>query len=114
MEEESISIGAEDKRDIEHLGIGQGLLHASTYGVGIILGLNDGDGDAGFIEKDIICPFILGPGMQLSPDDDSPLGQWKLFTDLGVDIPSRALQGWGDVFGADVAFGEGAFVHGLR
>ena len=73
--------------------------------MGIILGLNDGDGDSRFVKEDIICPFVLGPGVQFSPDDDSPFGQRKFLADLGVDVPSYAHQGGGDVFGTDVAFG---------
>jgi hypothetical protein len=49
--------------------------------------------------------------MQFSPDDDPAFGQWKLFPDLGMDIPSPTLQGWSDVFGADIAFGKRAFIH---
>ena len=79
----------------------------------IILNLDDGDWDTWFVKEDKISAFVLGPGMEFPSDDDPSLGQRKLLPNLGMDIPSRALQGGGDVFGADVAFGKGAFIHGL-
>jgi hypothetical protein len=80
----------------------------------IILDFDDGDRYAGFVKENKICTFILGSGMEFSPDDDPSFSYWKLLSDLGKDIPSYALQGGGDVFGADVSFGKGAFVHEVK
>ena len=59
----------------------------------------------------IIGPLVLGAGVQLATDDDTPLGQRELLADLRDNIPPGLLQGRGDAFGADIAFGEVFLVH---
>ena len=74
MKEETVYIRTEYEWDIEPFGIGQGLLHAGAYGMGIILNLDNGVRATGFVEEDIICAFIPGPGMQFSKDNYPSFG----------------------------------------
>jgi len=83
VEQEAIAIGAEHKRDLQHLSIAQRLLHTIADGVIIVLGFDDGDWDVRLIEKDIIDTFVLGSGMELAANDDASFGEGKFFSDLG-------------------------------
>jgi hypothetical protein len=49
----------------------------------------------------------------LAPDNDPAVGKSHFLPDLGMDIPPGLLQGGGDIFGADIAFGKGPFIHVL-
>ena len=43
---------------------------------------------------------------QFSADDNSPFGKSEFLADLHHPVPARALDGWADELGADVAFAK--------
>ncbi|MNL68631.1 hypothetical protein D3C87_1933830 [compost metagenome] len=49
--------------------------------------------------------------MQFAPNDDAALGEADLLANLLVHVPSGLLNGWGDVFAADVPLGKRLFIH---
>jgi hypothetical protein len=69
MFHEGVTVRTVDERDIKSFGIGQCLLHPGAYRIVIVLGLNQGDGDIGFIIEDIVCPFFLAAGMEFTSDN---------------------------------------------
>ena len=115
MFEERVAIGAVGEGHVQHLGVVQGLLHAITDGVIVILGLNDSNGDVGFAVKDVVGSFGPAPADQLASDDHSPLGQADFFAYLCLHVPTGLLHdGWGDEFGANVLLAEGLFLAGFH
>lgn len=113
VEEKAVSIGTENKRNLQHLGISQCLLHAVAKAVAVVLGLNNRDGDIGLIEEHVVSPLVPGAGMELTTHNHPTLGEGELFPDLGGNIPARLLQCRRDELGADIAFGELLLVHRL-
>ena len=49
MLHEGIAVGAVNKWDVEGFGIGQRLLHAGADRVRVVLGLDQSDGEVGFV-----------------------------------------------------------------
>jgi hypothetical protein len=74
VKDKAIAVGGKHKRDVEGHGLVEGLLHAVTNAVVVVLGLDDGDRDTGLVIKDVIRALCLAAGNQLSPDDDASLG----------------------------------------
>ena len=68
VEEESVTVGAEDKGHLKHPGITKCLLHAISEGVAVLLGLNDGNGDIGFVEEHVVNTLVLSAGVQLATE----------------------------------------------
>jgi|ERR1035438_4703574 hypothetical protein len=52
----------QNKRDIEGDGIIEGLLHPGADAMVVVLGLDDGDRDIGFVIKDVVGSFWLCRG----------------------------------------------------
>lgn len=101
MEEEAVPIGREHEGDIEDCGVGQPLLHASPEGVVVVLCLDDGDREVGFVEEEIVGPFLLASGHHLSPHDDPTIGE-GVFPSPLVVLPAGLCQGRADVAIADI------------
>jgi hypothetical protein len=111
MEEERVVIGGEDKGDVQHLRVVEGLLHAGAEGVIIVLGLNQGNGNVGLVVEDVVGAFRLAARDQLATNDDSPFREADFLTNLRVNVPSRRHDGRGDVLRADVALAQVLLVH---
>lgn len=59
MFEEGVTVGAEGKRHVEGLSAGEGLLHTGADRMGFVLGLDDGNGHAGFVvEHEVSAPGL--------------------------------------------------------
>lgn len=106
MEQKPIPIAAEHAGDVEYPGIVERLLDACPHGVGIVLCLDDGDGDVRLIIKDIVGPLALAPCGEFAPHVDFTIGKGDFFEELGVLVPASGFEGGGDVLGTDVPLGE--------
>ncbi len=91
-------------------GVVEGLLHAGADGVVVVLGLDQGDGDA-LVVEDVVGALGLAAGHQLAAHDDAALGEGDLAADLGGLVPPSCDDGRRDVLGADVVFAERLLVH---
>ena len=109
---ETVAIGGKHEGDVQRFGVVERLLHAVADAVRIVLGLDDGKGNVGLVVQDVVGALALPACDQLSANDDAALGETHLLADLVHLVPACATEGGGDELGADVAFGEGSFVHG--
>ena len=75
VKDEAFAVGREGEGDVQHLGIGQRLLHAVPWLVLVVLGLDHGEGNAGPHEQYVIGLFVLAPPGDPSPHPDRSLGQ---------------------------------------
>jgi hypothetical protein len=82
--------------------------------MGIVLGFDDGEGDIGLVVEDIVGALGFAAAHQFAAHNDPALGEAEFLADLQHFIPAGLAERWGDEFGADIAFGESALVHGLR
>lgn len=105
VEQKSVTVGCEHKRDIECRGVVQRLLHAIAHAAVIVLGLDESNGDA-LIVEDVIGSLRLAPRDQLASDNYATLGEADLATNLCGIIPPGLYDRRGDVLGADVGFAE--------
>lgn len=106
MEQKPIPIAAEHAGDVEYPGIIECLLDTCPHGVGIVLRLDDGDGDIRLIIKDIIGPLALTTGGEFAPHINLACRKRDFFEELGVLVPASGFEGGGDVLGADVPLGK--------
>ena len=106
VNQEGVTVAADGKRHLECFGVVQALLHAVADGVGVVLGLDDRNGQVGGVVEDVVGPLLLAARVQLAAHDDAALGEADFFAHLRGEIPAGPLQGRGDVLGADVALGE--------
>lgn len=111
MKDKAVAVGREHEGDIERHRIVEGLLHPGADAVVIVLGLDDSDRNIWFVVKDVVSALGLAAGNELSPDDDAAFGEVDLFADLHHPVPARALYGWADELGADIALAEVFLVH---
>ena len=111
VEYEAVAVRREHEGDVQGLGILQPLLHAVAPGVGVVLGLDQRDGDVGLIVEDVVGALALAPADQLAAHDDATLGEADLLTDLRHLVPPGLVQGGRDELGADVALGEAFLFH---
>jgi hypothetical protein len=84
MLQKAVAIGTVDKRDIEHTGIFQSLLHPGTYGMMIIFDFNDGKVEIGSVGKKVIRPFGTTSGDKLASHRDFASRKRKFFADLSM------------------------------
>ena len=101
-----------DEGDVERFGVVERLLHAVADAVVVVLGLDDREGNVGLVIEDVVGSLGFAACDQLAADDDAALGEADLLADLVHFVPAGAAKGRRDELGADVAFGEGVFVHG--
>ena len=112
VEDKAVAVGGEHKRDIEGHGVVEGLLHAITDAVVVVLGLDDGDRDVGLVIKDVIGALGFAAGDELATDDDASLGKGDLLADLHHPVPARAFDRGAYELGADIALAEVLLIHG--
>jgi hypothetical protein len=114
VEHEAVSVRGENERDVESGSVVEALLHAVADAVRVVLGLDERQRNVGLVVEDVVGALGLAATDQFASNYDAPLRETDLFANLRHHIPSCAAQGGRDEFGADVAFGEGSFVHGGR
>jgi len=106
VEEEAVAVGAEDERNVQDTGVVEGLHHASPYGVLVVLGLNNGNGNVGLEVEDVVSALGLAAGSELAFDVDFAVGEGDFFEELAELVPTGLFEGGRDVLGTDVALGE--------
>ena len=111
MEDEAVAVGGKYKGDIQGLGVMQPLLHPVADGVGVVLGLDQGDGYVGLVIEDVVGPLALATADQLAAHDDAALGEADLLANLRHLVPPGLAQGRCDELGADVTLTEAFLVH---
>jgi len=79
--------------------------------VAVVLGLDDGDREVLLVRQDVVGPPGAAAGDELAADDDPAGRDVELLADLRGEVPARGLERGRDELRADVAFGEGLFVH---
>jgi hypothetical protein len=110
VEQEAVAVGREDERHVERGSVGQGLLHAAADGMGVVLGLDDREGEIGLVEEQVVGPLLLAAGGQLAANDDAAGRERVLAADLGMPVPPRRGEGGRDVVLADLRLVEGPLV----
>src|ERR1019366_7639323 len=103
MENKAVTIGRKHKWNVEGHRIVEGLLHAVTNAVVVVLRLDDCDRDIGLVVKDVIGALGFATGDELPSDDDASLSESDLFTDLHHPVPTGAFDGGAYELGADIA-----------
>ena len=114
MEYEAVTIGGKDEGDAERGGVFEALLEAVAHAMGIVLRFDDGERDIGLVVEDVVGALGFAAAHQFAAHNDPALGEAEFLADLQHFIPAGLAERGGDEFGADVAFGEGALVHGIR
>ena len=79
--------------------------------MGIVLGLDDRDGNVRLVVEDVVGALGLSARDQLATHDDAALGEAHLLADLQHLVPPRPAQGRRDELGADVPFGQVSLVN---
>lgn len=110
MKQETIAIGADSKRHIEFFGVVESLLHAVADAVVVVFGLDNGNWLVLLETKHVVCAAWGGTAMQAASHHDPAGADRKLLPHLGLDVPSRRLNGGGDEFGADISLAELLFI----
>lgn len=101
---EAIAVAAEHRGDVQDSGVIQPLLYACHHRMLVVLGLNDGDRDIGFVVKDVIRPLALATGSEIALHIDTAIGEADFLPDLFLHVPASLFQRGRDELGADVAF----------
>ena len=98
--------------NVQDLGVVERLLHPVADGVIVVLRLDDGDRDVRLVVEDVVRELRLPPGDHLPADVDLALREVDLPPDLGVLVPTRALDDRRrDELRADVRFAEILLAH---
>jgi len=94
VKDKPVAIGRKYEWNIEGYGIIQGLLHAVTDAVVVVLGLDHGDRDIGLVIKDVIGALRLPARDQFSADADAPFGKSDFLADCIIPSqPARLTAG---------------------
>jgi len=108
--QECVAVGAVGKGRVQHAGVFLCLLHPATQGVVVVLGLHDSEWKVVMVQH-IVGELALSARRDPTARMDLPVRDVDLLTDL-ARLPSRALDGGGEVAGADFLFGQAFFAHG--
>ena len=73
MLEKSVAVGAVCKGNVQHLGVGHGLLQAMGYCVIIVLRFHDGNGMVWIQIEDIICFLRFFTHSKIAPEVYFPI-----------------------------------------
>ena len=111
VEDKAVAIRRKYEGNLQRLRVVQSLLHAVADGVGVVLRLDEGDGDVGLVVEDVVGPLALASAGEPAADGDAALGEADLLADLHHLVPPGLAQRRGDELGADVAFAEAFLVH---
>lgn len=104
MLKKAITVTAEHRRNIQDGGVIQALLNASHDRMIVVLGLNDGDRNIGFVIKNVIRPLALAACGEIALHIDAAIGKTHFLADLFLHVPTCLFQRRRDELGADVAF----------
>src|ERR1019366_10159432 len=113
MENKAIAIGRKHEWDVEGHRVVERLLHSVADAMVIVLRLDDGNGNIGLVIKDVIGALGSATGNELSPDDDTSLGESDLLANLHHPVPARAFHCGAYELGADIALAEVFLVHAV-
>src|SRR5690606_1705547 len=72
---EAIAVAAEHRGYVQDGGVIQPLLYACHDRMFVVLRLNDGDRDIGFVVKDVIRPLTLATGGEIALYIDTAIGE---------------------------------------
>ena len=108
---ETIAIRAVHKRNVQHLGVFDGLLHPGSNAVPVIFRLDDGKRDIWLVVKQVVCALSLPSGCDISTDDDTTVREIVLHADLLLFVPASALNGRGNELKFDVLLSHFMFFH---
>ena len=109
--QETVAIRAVHKRNVQHFGIFDGLLHPGSNAVPVIFRLDNSQRDIGLVVKQIVCALSLSSGGDISADDDTTVREVVLHADLLLPVPASALNGWGNKLKFDVLLSHFMFFH---
>lgn len=90
----------------------QGLLHAVSHGVALVLRLDQCQREV-LVVKDVVGPLGLAPSDQSAADDDAPFGEANFFADLCLNVPTRRNKRRRDELRTDVPFAQIIWTHWL-
>jgi hypothetical protein len=110
VEEKPVSVGTEYEWNVESLSVSKPLLHAGPHAVVVVLSLNDCELEIGAVGKDQVCKLPLTSLDGFAFYQDWSIGEVDLLSNLELNVPAGSFQGWYNELGADIAFGELAFL----
>ena len=113
MKDKAVAVGRKHERDVERHRIVERLLHPGADAVVIVLGLDNGDRNIGFVIKNVVGALGFAAGNELAPDNDAAFGEVDLFANLHHPVPARAFDGGAYELGADIALAEIFLVHAV-
>ena len=108
---ETIAIRAVHKRNIQHLGVFDGLLHPGSDDVPVIFRLDDSQWNIGFVVEQIVSALSFASGSNITTDDNTTVREVVLHADLLLPVPASALNGWGNKLKFDVLLSHFMFFH---
>ena len=109
--QETVAIRAVHKRNVQHFGIFDGLLHPGANAVSVILRLDDSQRNIGLVVKQIVGALSLSSGSNISADDDTTVREIVLHADLLLLVPACTLNGRGNKLKFDVLLSHFMFFH---
>lgn len=113
VEQEAVTVAAENEGGIQGVAVGQSLLHAITKAMVVVLGLDDSNGHVLFVAEHVVRPAALATSVEPATHDDAASGERDFLSHLAVHVPARFLQGRINVLGTDVPLCELFLVHVL-
>ena len=113
VEDEAVAVAGEGEGHVEHRGVVERLLDAVAHRVIVVLGLDDGQRQAGLVVEDVVraADAVLVTPAGLPAHHDAAVGEPHFLAHLQLGVPLRRSDRRRDVLGADVAFGQRLLVH---
>ncbi|MNE52866.1 hypothetical protein D3C80_1475590 [compost metagenome] len=105
VKEEAITIAGEHEGYVQRLCVAESLLHARANRVFVVLRLDHSDRQIGLVVENEVCTACFTTAVELAPDHDAAFGKADLLPHLFVHVPPCLLNGWGDVFTANIPLG---------
>ena len=106
----AVAVGAVGKGQIQHHGIGHGLLQAEGDAVAVVLGLYDGDGVVGAEVEQVIRFLRVAADGDVATEVHLAVGDLDGGLHGDAVLPAAGLDGGGDVIELDVLFGHEGFI----
>jgi hypothetical protein len=80
----------------------------------VIFGFDDGYGQVGLVEQQIVRTFALAAHRELATHDDAAGSEAKLTPDLRGHVPAGSHDGRSDELVTDIRLGERLFAHSVH
>ena len=109
--QETIAIRAVHKRNVQHFGIFDGLLHPGSNAVPVIFRLDDSQWNIGLVVEQIVSALSFASGSNITTDDNTTVREVVLHADLLLPVPASALNGWGNKLKFDVLLSHFMLFH---